>query len=254
MRPLKELVIGWMAYFKALNFISRNRLWAYIFIPAFINLLLFLGLGVVLWQFARFLSEWLISLIGIGTMPGGASGILEWVIRILISIITFLLYLKLYRYAILLLSAPALALIAEKTQEILTGTVHPFSAKQLLHDVVRGIGLTLINLLTELLITIPLYILAFIPLLTPFVTLLIILIESYFVGFSMIDYRNEYKRMSAKSSRQLINRHKGLAIGNGLLFNLLLAIPFVGVLIAPTLAVIAAGLAARQVIDDSIRN
>jgi CysZ protein len=254
MRLIKELVIGWVAYIKALRFINRHRLWSYVLIPAVINLLLFLGLGVFLWQFAAILSEWLLSITGASTYEGTAGNILQWFIRIVVSILTFFLYLKLYRYAILLFSAPALALTAEKTQEILTGISHPFDTRQLLKDIIRGLGITCFNLVVELAFTIPLYILAFIPLLTPVVTLLIIAIESYFVGFSMIDYRNEFRRITAGDSRRLINRHKGLAIGNGLIFNLLLAIPFIGVLVAPTLSVVAAGLAAEQVVDNTIRN
>ncbi len=253
MRILKELAIGWITYLKAVAFISRHHLWAYLFISAIINLLLFLGLGVLLWQYAGIISEWLITVIGISSLENAAGGVLAWVMRILVSILTFLLYLKLYRFVVLLFSSPALAILAEKTQEIITGISHPFHVQQLVKDVVRGASITCINLLIELTLTIPLYLLAFIPLLTPFVTILIILVESYFVGFSMIDYRNEFRRMSARDSRYFIKQHKGLAVGNGLVFNLLLAIPMVGVLIAPTLAVIAAGLAAEKVIDHSIR-
>jgi CysZ protein len=65
----------------------------------------------------------------------------------------------------------------------------------------------------------------------------------------MIDYRNEFRRLSAGESNRIIKQHRGLAIGNGLAFNLLLLIPVLGVLLAPPLGAVAAGIAANQVLD-----
>lgn len=249
MRILAETGTSIAAYPKAITFIHTHGLWWYVIIPAIINLFIFLGLGTVIWEYSGVISAWLIDLTGVDNIAGRFGDILEWLVAALIKVISFLVYFKIYRYTILLLSAPALALIAEKTQEILTGNSHPFQFGQLMHDIFRGLGITLKNLFFELLLTIPLYVLAFIPIITPVAGILIFCIESYFVGFSMIDYRNEFRRLSAAQSQQLIRHHKGLAIGNGLVFNLILLIPVVGVLFAPSLAAVAGGLAASQVID-----
>jgi CysZ protein len=249
MRFLQETGTGIGSYPKAITFISTHRLWWYVIIPAIVNLLIFFVLGTLLWELSGVISRWLLDVTGVNTLTGTLGKVMGWLVAILVKLISFLLYFKFYRYTILLLSAPALALIAEKTQEILTGHVHPFQLKQLIHDIFRGLAITLKNLFLELILTIPLYLLAFIPLITPIAGLLVLCIESYFVGFSMIDYRNEFRRLSASQSRALIRHHKGLAIGNGLIFNLLLAIPMLSVLLAPSLAVVAAGLATNQVID-----
>jgi CysZ protein len=245
----KEIGTGFSTYFQAFGFIQTHGLWKYIIVPALINLLLFIGASVLVWNYTGLLSNWLIDLTGVDTVAGTTGSVLEWVVTALIKLISFFIYFKLYRYAVLFLSAPALALIAEKTQEILTGISHPLQAGQLLKDVVRGLGITLKNLIKELAFTLPLYLLSLVPLLTPFTTLAILLIESYFVGFSMIDYRNEFRRLSARESNYIIKKHRGLAIGNGLAFNLLLLIPLLGVLLAPPLGAVAAGIAANQVLD-----
>jgi CysZ protein len=245
----KEIGLGFSTYFGAFSFIQSNGLWRYIIIPALINLLLFIGASVFVWEYTGLLSEWLIDLTGIDSISGTTGNVLEWIIAALVKIISFFIYFKLYRYTILFLSAPVLALLAEKTQEILTGVSHPFHTGQLLRDIMRGLGITLKNLIKELAFTLPLYLLALIPLITPFSTLAILLIESYFVGFSMIDYRNEFRRLSAGESNRIIKQHRGLAIGNGLAFNLLLLIPVLGVLLAPPLGAVAAGIAANQVLD-----
>jgi CysZ protein len=76
----------------------------------------------------------------------------------------------------------------------------------------------------------------------PIAPIVILLLESYFMGYSMADYRNEYFGIKSKESRKLINKYFGLTIGNGMLFNFLLLIPLLGVLFAPTFALVSSGL------------
>ena len=87
-----------------------------------------------------------------------------------------------------------------------------------------------------------------IPLFSPAFVLLVFILESFFFGASMLDYRNEYFQLSVKSSFNEIFKHKGLVLGNGLALNLFILIPFVGVLFAPSFALIAAGIHANKVI------
>ncbi len=115
---LKETGLGFSSYFQALRFVQANRLWKYVIIPALMNLLLFIGASVLVWKYTGFLSSWIIDLTGIDTVAGDSGNVLEWIVAALIKIISFFIYFKLYRYTILFLSAPALALLAEKTQEI----------------------------------------------------------------------------------------------------------------------------------------
>ncbi len=233
------------AYPKAIAFLNRHRLWHYVLVPAVIYALIFLALSAAVWEFAEALSDQLIDWIGIRTLSGFLDEALSWLVKLLTRLLGFLLYFKLFRYVVLLLASPALALLSEKTQEILTGQTKPFTFRQFFSDVARGLAISLTNLLLELSFTLPLYLLSFIPLASPFTVALIIAIESYFVGFAMLDYRNEFRQFSARQSRTWIRQHRGLAIGNGLLFNLLLLIPVAGVLLAPSLAVVAAGLSAE---------
>ena len=75
----------------------------------------------------------------------------------------------------------------------------------------------------------------------------ILILESYFMGYSMADYRNEYHKLSSKESRKLINNYVGLVIGNGMFFNLFLLIPVIGILAAPVFALIASGLSINYI-------
>jgi CysZ protein len=66
------------------------------------------------------------------------------------------------------------------------------------------------------------------------------LIECYYLGFSMLDYSCERNKLSTAESIAFIGRHKGLAIGNGIVFYLMHLIVVVGWLLAPSYAVVAA--------------
>ena len=54
-------------------------------------------------------------------------------------------------------------------------------------------------------------------------------------------------QISASESIYLINNHKGLAIGNGLMFYLMQVIPVLGWILAPAYAVVAATLSLHEV-------
>jgi CysZ protein len=69
-----------------------------------------------------------------------------------------------------------------------------------------------------------------------------LLVECYYLGFSMLDYSSERNKMSAAQSIEFIGIHKGLAIGNGIVFYMMHFIPFIGWVLAPGYAVIAATL------------
>jgi CysZ protein len=56
----------------------------------------------------------------------------------------------------------------------------------------------------------------------------------------MLDYSCERHRLSPAESINFISKHKGLAIGNGLVFYLMHFVPFLGWVLAPSYAVVAA--------------
>jgi CysZ protein len=67
--------------------------------------------------------------------------------------------------------------------------------------------------------------LAFIPVLGLATPLIAILIECYYYGFSMLDYSMERHKKTAAESIYFISHHKGLAIGNGIVFYLITLYP-----------------------------
>ncbi len=247
-KTMDKFIFALYSFKTAWEFTTKHRLWGYYIIPAIVSLLVFGTLLFFIWQLATWVSGIFMTLLPADWLSGGwLSGLLSAVV----FGIALLFCLKMYRYLMLILLSPALALLSEKLQQIWHNTPErPFDLSQLLTDVLRGIQISLRNLFIELFLTITLTIIGLLlsPI-SPIIALLIFVIESYFVGFSMIDYRNEFLRLSARQSRELIWENKGFTIGIGMTFNLLLWIPVLGVLIAPMLAVTAAGIGMNKLAD-----
>lgn len=93
----------------------------------------------------------------------------------------------------------------------------------------------------ELLITLPLLLLKFIPIINLFSTALIFFIQAYYAGFGNMDYTLE-RHKTYRQSLNFVKQNKGLAIGNGIGFLLLLLIPFAGVLLVLPLSVTSASI------------
>ena len=67
--------------------------------------------------------------------------------------------------------------------------------------------------------------------------------ECYYFGFSMLDYSFARATLTPAQSITFTGRHKGLAIGNGLLFYIM----HILIILAPAYAVIAATLSVHKV-------
>ncbi len=162
-------------------------------------------------------------------------GMILWMIQML-------LYFSLFKYLFLIIGSPIFAYLSEKTEAIIDGKEYPFSFIQLLKDIVRGIRIAARNAGWQTVYMFSILIIAFIPLIGLATPLITILIECYYYGFSMLDYSMERHKKTPSESIYFVTHHKGLAVGNGLVFYLMHLLPIIGWLLAPAYAVIAATL------------
>ena len=251
---LKEIIISFQAYYHAHRLIIRHRLWKWILIPGLIYSLLFC-VGIYLF--------WVSGSSAIDFMLH-KSGVEEWMEKmqnswlsfllifgqIILSLILWLFYFSLFKYLFLIIGSPLFAYLSEKTESIIEGKEFPFSFKQLMKDIVRGIRLALRNMLWQTVYTISILILSFIPVIGWVTPLLALLVECYYLGFSMLDYSCERNKLSTSQSIGFIGRHKGLAVGNGMVFYLMHFIP----ILAPSYAVIAATISLYKAKTDGLIN
>lgn len=247
----KEIVIAVQSYFKAHRFISRHRLWKWIIIPGLIYCILFIISMYFFGKTANSFIEWLGNATGLSAwmrkQDSGLLGFLFAFAGIMLWLIQMIFYFSLFKYLWLIIGSPIFAYLSEKTDSIITKKEYTFSLPQLLKDIVRGIKIALRNSLWQTVYIISIAILSLIPVAGWLTPLLALLVECYYYGFSMLDYTSERQKLSASESIFFIGRHKGLAIGNGLIFYLMHLIPVVGWVLAPAYAVVAATLSMHEI-------
>ncbi len=255
---LKEIIISLQAYYHTHRFIIKHRLWKWILIPGFIYAILFC-VGIYLFYVSSSSAIEFMLL---------KSGVREWMdkmqnswlsfllifFQLILNLILLLFYFSLFKYLFLIIGSPLFAYLSEKTESIIEGKDYPFSFKQLMKDIIRGIKLALRNMLWQTVYTVSILILSFIPVIGWVTPLLALLVECYYLGFSMLDYSCERNKLSTAQSIGFIGRHKGLAIGNGLVFYLMHFIPILGWLLAPGYAVIAATISLYKAKTEGLIN
>jgi CysZ protein len=74
------------------------------------------------------------------------------------------------------------------------------------------------------------------------------LVQSYFAGASNMDYTLE-RFMGVRESLHFMKRHRSAAIGNGMVFLLLLTLPVAGIIVAPIIAATASSIHTLQLLD-----
>ena len=253
---LKEIIISIQSFFDAHKFISKYRLWKWIMIPGLIYCILFMlgmyAFGVTSYNLVELIllktgiKQWLES------MHESWLNFLVIVGQVLIMGVLFLFYFSLFKFLFLIIGSPVFAYLSERTESIIQGRDFPFSFSQLLKDIARGIRIALRNLLWQTVYLMAILILSFIPVIGWLGPLIALLVECYYFGFSMLDYSSERNKLSASQSIDFISRHKGLAIGNGLVFYMMHFIPFIGWVLAPSYAVVAATLSLHKAKKDNV--
>jgi len=254
----KDFGLGMSTAFQGFGFAFRNGMGHFFIYPLIITV----GIALAGVQFIEYgvteLSAWIKMAMGIGPMEIADEGWWEtiksfmantadYLVSIILWMAFYFILHKTIKYVVLILMSPIMALISEKTEEVLTGNTYPFEWVQFAKDVWRGVCIATRNFFIETALIIALWMVnigvaLFIgPLaaVTSLITLVLgLLISSYFWGFSTMDYTNERRRLKLHESIRFIRNNKGIAIGNGLIFALFLEIPFIGAYLGPVFATV----------------
>lgn len=253
---LKEIVIAIQSYFRAHQFISKHRLWKWILIPGILYAILFFVGMYFFFTSSDNAVSYLSAQLGIDNwLEKQRSGFLSFIFMmggIMVRLLLIFFYFSLFKYLFLIIGSPLFAYLSEKTESIIEGKDYPFSFTQLLKDIIRGVRLALRNTLWQTVYTVSLLLLSFLPVIGWITPVIILFIECYYYGFSMLDYSCERHKLSMSASIEYIGKRKGLAIGNGMVFYLMHIIPFVGWVLAPAYAVVAATISLYHSKDTNI--
>lgn len=240
---LHQIKLSFTFYRRTFRFIDTNNLWRLLILPAIVNLIIAFLIIVFAIKTSGFIVDYILANFQLTSSDHSLHSLVEGFLMVVIRAFVFFLYLKVYRYLTLILLAPLLYIISSKVQLIDSGMPNTLCTSKFFMDCSRGIKIALRNFFIEItLSTLIIAISLLIAWIIPLAPLVILFLESYFMGYSMADYRNEYYNMNSRESRKLINSYFGLVIGNGLFFNIFLLIPVLGVLAAPAFALISSGL------------
>ncbi len=233
---IKNILSGIQAYFGSLSLISKLNLWKYFAVPMLISLITAIAIFTSAYGLSDNVGRF-ISKIWVWDWGKDAFTTISTVIGGLVIIVIGLI---LFKHIIMALSAPFMSPVSEKIEAHLTGKPpHSHRDTSFSQQLWRGIRINGRNLIMELLISIPLLLLKFIPVVNILSSILLFTVQAYYAGFGNMDYTLE-RHFKYDESTVFVRKNRGLAIGNGTVFILLLLIPFIGVILVLPLSVTAA--------------
>jgi CysZ protein len=258
----KDFSIGAGNYWKAFGFIFKHNLWYFFLFPVVLSITMWLGVSEISEYLSGAWANSILEWFGYEAVEAaddiawytwlwyaitdGAAAILHWILYGIVLVIWGMFG----KYLMMIILSPVMAMLSEKAEKIITGNEYPFDFSQLMKDVWRGIIIALRNMLMEYLIVIPLMLLKLIVFpLAVIISPIQWTVGWYYYGFAYMDYVNERRRLSVSESVKFVRKHKGVAIGSGMMYSLTTWIPIAGLMLAPPLATVGAVLSIHELVD-----
>jgi CysZ protein len=246
---LKEIVISIQSWEEAHRFISQHKLWKWVVIPGLIYTILFIAGMYFFGRSATAVIEYFTHIMQLSNwiqkFQNSLLGFLFTFTGIILWLTLLLFYFSFFKYICLIIGSPVFAYLSRKTGYIIENNDHAPQWSEIKGEIGRGIYIAMRNCGWQTLYLAGLILLSLIPVVGWITPLIVLVVECYYYGFSMLDYGFARNSFSSSKSIQFIGRHKGLAISNGFLFYLM----HVAVIFAPAYAIIAATLTVHKVKD-----
>lgn len=231
-----KIFTGFGLVLSSFSYINRNKMsYVYLVTIALMILLMLGGMALLtagIDYVKNLIEEWIMS----PSLPEWVLTTIKIIAAIILWVISLMLMSIIIGYTIIIVMSPLFSKIAETTYKIETGNEVKGGIKRFMYCIWRGIAVAIRNLFWQMLILLGLFIVGFIPILGIITPIITILVNSYFFGLSMFDYSMEARDMNISESTHYARGDRGLILGIGLPFTLLLIIPFIG----PYLAIIFA--------------
>jgi CysZ protein len=244
---LKEIVITIQSWSEAHRFISQHKLWKWVVIPGLIYTTLFIAAMYFFTKSATAVIEYFTHIVRLSAwiqrFENSLLGFLFTFTGVIFWLVLLLFYFSFFKYICLVIGAPAFAYLSRRTEFIIEGNDHTPKWSEVRSEVRRGMYIAMRNCGWQTIYLIGLILLSLLPVIGWVIPLVVIVVECYYYGFSMLDYGLARTRYTTVQSIRFIGRHKGLAITNGFLFYLMHA----AIIFAPAYAIIAATLTVHRV-------
>ncbi len=251
---VEEIFLAIRHYGDAIKLVRKHKMFPLLFVSFFLFLIILAVCGFGIYSGNNALINWIMDLSWVQKWHTFFEDA-PWVITIFkvgINIATFFLFISFYKFVFLALASPLYAYISEKGAEKYKGVIYPFEWSQFIKDIIRGIRISIRNLFKQLLLTLLLFILSFIPVIGLIFSFFILMLDAYYYGFAMLDYCSERDKKTVSQSIRWIKSHRGLAIGNGLIFYAsMVLLPIIGVIFIAPISAIAAMISYFHITETS---
>ena len=247
---LKEIIISFQAFYSAHKFIVTHRLWKWIVLPGIVYCMLFVTGLYFFWTSCNDATEWIIN----------NSFLLKWIRhleenwfslffiigQIILRLLLLIFYFSLVKFLFLIIGSPVFSYLSEKTNSLIEGKEMKFDASVFVNDIIRSIFIAIKNLGWQSFFVLILLLISVVPFIGWISPIVLLVIDCYYLGFSMLDHSNERLNYTIAESQDLISHHRGLSLGNGVVFYAFHLIPIIGWIFAPSYALIAATISIHQ--------
>lgn len=232
-------------YTGSIALITQLKLWKYFIIPIIISVIVATIIAISAYEFSDDMGQWIA---GVWVWDWGKSFFTTFS-TIISGIIILAIGLIFFKHIIMALSAPFMSSVSEKIEVHLRGTSEVTTRNStFMSQLWRGIRINSRNLAMELVITAPILLMKFIPIVNIFSTALLFLLQAYYAGFGNMDYTLE-RHLSYRKSIEFVRKNRAIAIGNGAGFLLLLLVPVIGVIMVLPFSVTAASVSTVRVLN-----
>lgn len=223
---MKEIKILFQSFSEGIDMYKSLKFRGKKLIPILLIIILFIVYKVVGDQFSLFLIKLLKN-------PLNTNVFTDKFIQIVVKIFMFIIYFYTYKFIVLAALSPFMSLISEKCEEEYEGRSYQFGIAKNFKFIMRALGLSTLNFAVEMFFTFFFFIMGvFLPFKLVFYIFTII-IQSFFIGYSFIDFAYERKEWGIKESFKKSFKSFIILSIIGFLFLMFFNIPIIGVIYGP---------------------
>jgi CysZ protein len=223
---MKEIKILFQSFNEGIDMYKNIKFKGKKLIPILLIIILFILYRLAGEQFSSFLIKILKS-------PLNKNVFTDKFIRIIVKIFMFIIYFYTYKFIVLATLSPFMSIMSEKCEEEYEGRSYKFGITKNIKFILRAFGLSIVNFAIEMFFTFFFFIMGvFLPFKLVFYIFTII-IQSFFIGYSFVDFAYERKEWGIRES--IKNSFSNFIILSilGLLFLMFFNIPIIGVIYGP---------------------
>lgn len=247
---VNQIFDGLKLVFSSFGYISSHRLsFVYIWIAVILVLLFTGGVAFTSWLdgvVEEYVTRWLAC----DWMPEFMLSVASWLASILTWLLSLVIVFMFSGSALLIIMSPVFSVVAERSMNQLTGRTVESGWNAMVYGILRGVMISLRNLLMQSVIILALFVLSFVPVVGIVCPFLMFFVHAFYFGFSMADYSMEYYGKNVGESVSYARSNMGSMIGIGMLYELSLLIPFLGIYVAAVSAPSCVVASARLLADD----